>query len=910
MMLSIIVPSFNQGRFLAQTLDSILSQAYRPLEVIVVDGCSTDDTVAILKDYAARHPELRWLSEKDSGPADAVNKGLALASGDFAAIQSADDLYVPQAFTAVMQAFVEHPDHGFLIGHYQGIDARGRILYTQRMPAFSWEAYFGMALCIPQSSIFFRLGVARAAGGWNPAYFGCDLDYWLRLLLRTKALRLDRVLSCWRLHAGGRTHRGHQREIWDGYWRMIADNRELASAPAHVQRLARASRHILALRFHPTGNPWAVRWHALVALAQHPTFWRWQDRRALARLVPGYGALRWVRHAAKRVLGLPRQIYRLYLNRRRRLRVPSVRLLEAFARAYPGASFVQVGANDGVALDPLRRLILQKPWRGVLVEPVPYVFQRLRQNHAPRLSRLRLENVAVAGVDGDLPFYHLARVDDPVAEGLPFWYDQLGSFRREVVLGHAHTIPDIADRVIETRVPCVTFDTLCRRNGMEQLDLLHLDTEGYDYELLKTIDLERYRPRLLVYEHQHLGEAQRLECSKLLARHGYECFEENMDSWCLRVSDVGPRDAPLLECWQDIKILAPGAWQRLPLLPPPLALLRRAAWWFRTPPAAPHSESVGAQFRPGARTLHLACAADEKYLPHCAAMLHSALSHLDGLSAEVHFLHEPGLPAAQIGRLRALCESRGAGFDPLAVPNEMIEGLHATRHIARTAWYRTFLPALRPDLDRALYLDCDTLVVNSLKPLWETPLDGVFVAVVRNVIASELATRHHALELPPGQVYFNSGVMLMNLALMREQGCIERIVAHGRRHERKLIWADQDSLNLVYGANCRFLHPRWNCQTSLFLWPEAEGVFGAEVVAEAVSDPAIIHFEGPGPSKPWNYLCKHPYRRRYYEHLTAAGWEAPPEEGRDWRRAAIRLLPMRIGPHALQLARRLRARFA
>lgn len=291
MLLSIIVPSRNQGRFISRTLDSILAQQHRPLEVIVVDGASTDDTVEVLQRYAARHPELRWMSEPDDGPAEAVNKGLALASGDIAAIQSSDDIYYPGAFEAVASAFLADPSVGFVIGHYNGIDAQDHVLYTQRMPEFSWEAYFGMALCIPQSSIFFRMSVAREAGGWNGAYFGCDLDFWLRLLLRTRARRVDRVLSGWRLYAGARTHSGQRAKIWDGYWRMIADNSLLRAQSPRLQRLARASRHILALHHHPTGNLWAIRWHALLALFQHPGFWRHQSARSLLRLVPGYGAV-------------------------------------------------------------------------------------------------------------------------------------------------------------------------------------------------------------------------------------------------------------------------------------------------------------------------------------------------------------------------------------------------------------------------------------------------------------------------------------------------------------------------------------------------------------------------------------------------------------------------------------------
>jgi glycosyltransferase involved in cell wall biosynthesis len=282
------VPSFNQGRFIGRTLDSIFAQDYRPIEVIVADGASSDETVPILEEYSARHPELQWSSEPDGGPADAVNKGLARARGAVIGIQSSDDVYYPRAFNTVMRVFAEDPECGFLVGNCVGITEDDQMLYTSQLPAFSWEAYFGIALCIPQSSIFFRADVARAAGGWNAKYFGCDLDYWLRLMLRTKARHIEDVLSGWRLYGGQRTHGGHERQIWEGYWQMIEDCAELRSAPLRVRRLACASRHIMALSHHPTRRPWALRWHVLLALLQHPTFWRYQSPQQLVRLVPGY----------------------------------------------------------------------------------------------------------------------------------------------------------------------------------------------------------------------------------------------------------------------------------------------------------------------------------------------------------------------------------------------------------------------------------------------------------------------------------------------------------------------------------------------------------------------------------------------------------------------------------------------
>lgn len=275
MLLTVVVPSFNQGRFIKRTLDSIFAQDYRPIEVIVVDGASSDDTTDILRCYAERHPELQWISEADRGPADAVNKGLAKATGEITAIQSSDDIYYPGAFDTAMRVFHGDPDCGFVIGDCTGISADDRLLFTTRLPDFSWEAYLAMSLNIPQSSIFFRTSLARAIGGWNVRQYSPDIEFWLRLLLRTRAVHVDQVLSAWRIYPGQRTHSPEARKrIWREYWQMVEELPDLRASSIRVRRLARASAHLLALRFHPTADRSTVRRHLILGFLQHPTFWR------------------------------------------------------------------------------------------------------------------------------------------------------------------------------------------------------------------------------------------------------------------------------------------------------------------------------------------------------------------------------------------------------------------------------------------------------------------------------------------------------------------------------------------------------------------------------------------------------------------------------------------------------------
>jgi FkbM family methyltransferase len=265
---------------------------------------------------------------------------------------------------------------------------------------------------------------------------------------------------------------------------------------------------------------------------------------------------------ADRLLALARRIvpWNFFVRRRLReyraariMRKPlGEQLLAKFAEAYPSAFFVQIGSNDGVKLDPLRQHILNGGWHGILVEPLPDVFTQLMANYASCADRLIFENVAIADRDGVMPFFHLAPVADYRAEGLPYWYDALGSFQREIVAVHVSAIPDIERRIVQRDVQAITFATLCRRHDVTALDLLHTDTEGYDFELLKHVDFNAFRPRLVIFEHVHIKLEDQPAAVAYMEGHGYECVRDGMDTWCLNVRDVGRRDRRLLRLWRRL----------------------------------------------------------------------------------------------------------------------------------------------------------------------------------------------------------------------------------------------------------------------------------------------------------------------------------------------------------------------
>jgi FkbM family methyltransferase len=182
----------------------------------------------------------------------------------------------------------------------------------------------------------------------------------------------------------------------------------------------------------------------------------------------------------------------------------------------PDLTFLQIGAFDGRQADPLYQFIVRHHWRGVLVEPMPDAFSRLREAYQDE-PQVQLQNVAVAQTDGQRTLYHLRRD----AAGLPAWAPMLASFDRDVVLRHGAQIPNIAEFLETTEVPCVTLSTLLARTGLDRVDLLQIDTEGWDYEILKLVDFTQMRPAIINYEHAHLSPDDWDAAVGLLVRNGY-----------------------------------------------------------------------------------------------------------------------------------------------------------------------------------------------------------------------------------------------------------------------------------------------------------------------------------------------------------------------------------------------------
>lgn len=178
-LVSIITPSFNQAAFLEQTIRSVLEQDYPNIEYWVIDGGSTDNSVEIIKQYAPRLAG--WVSEKDKGQADGINKGLAKATGEIIGWLNSDDLYYPGAIAGAVEDFRLHPEASFVFSDVESIDEHGNAFNLMRYD--DWKLPDLMTFhIIGQPGVFMRRAVLEQAGYLDLNYnYLLDVQLWLRM---------------------------------------------------------------------------------------------------------------------------------------------------------------------------------------------------------------------------------------------------------------------------------------------------------------------------------------------------------------------------------------------------------------------------------------------------------------------------------------------------------------------------------------------------------------------------------------------------------------------------------------------------------------------------------------------------------------------------------------------------------
>ncbi len=265
--ISVIVPTFNQGRFIEQTLLSIEGQSYPDLEIIVVDGGSTDETRSVLERHDARLT--RWVSEPDRGQAHAINKGFRMATGSILAWLNSDDLYMPGALLEVARRLGDATAPKLVYGgclHF--FDGSSRA-FTDRVQAHDRRRLTRTDYII-QPSAFWTRALWEAAGEVDESlHFVMDWDWFIRASRAGEFERLDAVLSLYRHHDGHKTGAGGARRAREVV-ALVEKYDEAGFAPAYRDLAERFDEHRRAIRVVEKLHAWRLRKLALPRLyAKH-----------------------------------------------------------------------------------------------------------------------------------------------------------------------------------------------------------------------------------------------------------------------------------------------------------------------------------------------------------------------------------------------------------------------------------------------------------------------------------------------------------------------------------------------------------------------------------------------------------------------------------------------------------------
>lgn len=219
--ISVITPSYNQGQYIRQTVESVLSQDYPAVEHIVIDGLSTDDTLKVLYPYQNR---LRLISERDRGQTEAINKGLKQATGDIVCWLNSDDFFLPDALYTIGRYFEQNPAALWLSGDCCIVDEKGEPIqetvrrYKRLLRALPSSVYIGMTNAICQPATFWRRSIHKQLGYLDESLrYTMDYDWWLRLNQVQAPAIVRQPLTAFRIHAQSKGGSEYEAQFAEDY---------------------------------------------------------------------------------------------------------------------------------------------------------------------------------------------------------------------------------------------------------------------------------------------------------------------------------------------------------------------------------------------------------------------------------------------------------------------------------------------------------------------------------------------------------------------------------------------------------------------------------------------------------------------------------------------------------------------
>jgi FkbM family methyltransferase len=203
-------------------------------------------------------------------------------------------------------------------------------------------------------------------------------------------------------------------------------------------------------------------------------------------------------------------------------------------------TLIQVGANDGMTFDPVHKFIKRDNWNGVLLEPQKYVYDKFLSKIYRKNKGIVTLNAAIGKQDGTMPIYKIGFTNERWASGLTTFdrkvlehqFDR-GHVERRAKRSGIQVPEDKSKWIVEEKVEVVSFSTLLDRYKLNDVDLLQIDTEGFDYEVIKMIDFTRMQPDIIVFENALIPGNGREECNAYLESKGYKVMEHDGNTLCV-----------------------------------------------------------------------------------------------------------------------------------------------------------------------------------------------------------------------------------------------------------------------------------------------------------------------------------------------------------------------------------------
>ncbi|GAA0377936.1 glycosyltransferase family 8 protein [Paenibacillus motobuensis] len=267
---------------------------------------------------------------------------------------------------------------------------------------------------------------------------------------------------------------------------------------------------------------------------------------------------------------------------------------------------------------------------------------------------------------------------------------------------------------------------------------------------------------------------------------------------------------------------------------------------------------------------------DDKYAQHLGVMFTSLLENTKAKNL-LFYIIDGGISDFNKEKLARTVKKYNNSIEFLNVNKQKYSSFALKNNMSHAAYYKLSIPELVPiKCNKVIFLDCDLIILDDIEELWKVDVSDHNLAAV---LEPEF-TRHEELKLDKNVSYFNSGVMLINLDLWRENNISEKAYKYLEGNSYNISLHDQDAFNVVLSAYPILTIPqRWNQRPKYILKDFPSIYYSEKEFTEAVNNPAIVHFAG-GNNKPWHYLCDHPNANDYVKYQKKSEWYdyVPPEQ--------------------------------